>query len=72
MAKGKAKRKYDLAPAIEAVKRARLERESKGIYPAEFMRLTLTDDAYGVVKSMDNPTFREFVSTAIRRAARRR
>ena len=39
---------------------------------AEFMRLTLTDDAYAVVEGFDNPTFREFVSDAILRAAKRR
>lgn len=39
---------------------------------AEFMRLTLTDDAYAVVERFDNPTFREFVSDAILRAAKKR
>ncbi len=63
---------YDIEPALEAIRQKRLERESRGEFPAEFMRLTLTDDAYDIVKGMDNPTFREFVSSAIRRAARRR
>ena len=58
--------------AIEAIKRARLERESRGEFPAEFMRLSLTDDANEIVKGMSNAEFREFVSAAIRRAAKRR
>lgn len=65
-------KKYDLGPAIKAIRDKRLERESRGVFPAEFMRLSLTDDAYAVVKDMDNATFRQFVSLAIRRAARRR
>ena len=63
---------YDLKPALAAIRQKRLERESRGEFPAEFMRLSLTDDAYGIVKDMDNPTFREFVSAAIRKAARRK
>ena len=63
---------YDIKPALEAIRKKRLERESRGEFPAEFMRLSLTDDAYNIVKGMDNATFREFVSSAIRRAARRR
>ena len=63
---------YDIKPALEAIRQKRLERESRGEFLAEFMRLSLTDDAYDIVKGMDNPTFREFVSSAIRRAARRR
>ena len=63
---------YDFKPALEAIRQKRLERESRGEFPAEFMRLSLTDDAYDIVKGMDNPTFREFVSSAIRKAARRR
>lgn len=66
------KREYDLKPALDAIRQKRLERESRGEFPAEFMRLSLTDDAYDIVKGMDNPTFREFVSSAIRKAARRR
>ena len=62
---------YDIKPALEAIRKKRLERESRGEFPAEFMRLTLTDDAFEIVKGMDNPTFREFVSTAIRKAAKR-
>lgn len=38
----------------------------------KFMRLTLTDDAYSTVCSMENAVFREFVSEAILRAAKRR
>ena len=73
MPKGKTKkRKYVIEPALEAIRQKRLEREDRGIFPAEFMRLSLTEDAYNVVKDMDNKTFREFVSSAIRRAARRR
>jgi hypothetical protein len=33
--------------------------------PAEFMRLTLTADAYETVRKMSNSEFREFVSNAI-------
>ena len=43
-----------------------VERKTAGS-PAEFMRLTLTDDAYAVVRTMPNPDFREFVSSAILR-----
>lgn len=67
----KRERKYNTKPAIEATRKARLEREKRGEFPAEFMRLSLTDDAFEIVKGMDNPTFREFVSTAIRKAAKR-
>ena len=63
---------YDINPALKAIRQKRLERESRGEFPAEFMRLSLTDDAFDIVKGMDNPTFREFVSSAIRRAAKRR
>ena len=65
------KQKHNMQPALEAVRNARIERENKGIFPAEFMRLSLTDDAFNITKDMENPTFREFVSAAIRRAARR-
>lgn len=67
----KRERRYNTKPASEATRKARLERESRGEFPAEFMRLSLTDDAFEIVKGMDNPTFREFVSTAIRKAAKR-
>lgn len=70
MANKKRKIKYNLKPALEACRQKRLERESRGIFPAEFMRLSLTDDAYDIVSGMDNATFREFVSSAIRRAAK--
>lgn len=63
---------YDINPAIKAIRQKRLERESRGEFPAEFMRLSLTDDAYNVVKDMPNSDFREFVSSAIRKAAKRR
>ena len=63
---------YDINPALKAIRQKRLERESRGEFPAEFMRLSLTDDAFDIVKGMDNPTFREFVSSAIRKAAKRR
>lgn len=65
-------RKYNLEPALDAIRQKRLERESRGEFPAVFMRLSLTDDAYNIVKDMDNAMFREFVSSAIRKAARRR
>lgn len=39
--------------------------------PAVFMRLTLTDDAYAVVREMSNEEFRDFVSAAILQAKRR-
>lgn len=38
--------------------------------PAEFMRLTLTDEAYQMVSPLENRVFREFVSSAILRAAK--
>lgn len=38
----------------------------------EFMRLTLTDDAYWTIRPYDNPTCREFLSDAILRAAKKR
>ena len=63
---------YDLGPAIAALKRLRKERESRGEFPAEFMRLSLTSDAYEIVKGMSNAEFRDFVSTAIRKTAKRR
>lgn len=40
--------------------------------PCEFMRLTLTDDAFLKVRSFGNAVFREFVSEAILRAAKKR
>lgn len=40
--------------------------------PAEFMRLTVSDDALAVVVDMPNADFRAFVSTAILRAAKKR
>jgi hypothetical protein len=52
--------------AAEAHKRKRLEREAQGIFKAEFMRLTLTEDAYTIIKNLDSKTFRNFVSEAIR------
>lgn len=63
---------YDINPAIKAIRQKRLERESRGEFPAEFMRLSLTDDAYKIVKDMPNSDFREFVSSAIRKAAKLR
>ena len=38
----------------------------------QFMRLTLTDDAYWTIRPMENAIFREFVSEAILRAAKKR
>ena len=64
--------RYTNEAAIAATRRLRLERERRGIFPATFMRLCLTDDAYAVVKDMGNADFREFVSAAIRRAAKRK
>ena len=63
---------YDIGPAVAAIRRKREEREKRGEFPAEFMRLTLTKDAYAIVKNMGNAEFREFVSSAIRKAAARR
>ena len=40
--------------------------------PCEFMRLTLTDDAYYTIRHFANREFREFVSSAILRAANKR
>lgn len=39
--------------------------------PCEFMRLTLTDDAYWTIRPFDNKTFREFISDAVLRAAKK-
>ena len=58
--------------ASAAITRAREERERQGVFPAEFMRLSLTEDAYEIVKNMSNTEFREFASAAIRKAAKRR
>ena len=66
------KKGYDIGPAVAALKRLRLERESRGEFPAEFMRLSLTKDAFAIVSGMSNAEFREFVSAAIRRTAKRR
>ena len=63
---------FNIGPAVAALKRLREERESRGEFPAEFMRLSLTSDAFEIVKGMSNAEFREFVSTAIRKAAKRR
>ena len=52
--------------AAAANRAARLEREAKGIFKAVYVRLTLTDDAFAATKHMKNPTFRRFVSKAIR------
>ena len=58
--------------AAEANRAARLKREAMGIFKAVYVRLTLTDDAYAATKAMDNPTFRRFVSKAIRDYAKAR
>ncbi len=55
--------------ACEGKTRARLEREAQGIFPLEFMRLTLTDEAFAVVKEMSSTEFKDFVSEAIIHAA---
>ena len=39
--------------------------------PAEFMRMTFTGEAFDVVRRMGNPEFREFVSSAILKAAKK-
>lgn len=66
----------DITKAIKAAaaanRAARIKRESMGIFKAVYMRLTLTDDAYAATKDMDNPTFRHFVSNAIRDYAKER
>lgn len=72
MAKKHLGKGYDIKPAIKAIRQKRIERESRGEFPAEFMRLSLTDDAYNVVKDMSNSEFREFVSSAIRKTAKSR
>lgn len=71
--KGMTERALFLAKAItKEVKRC-----EKGTHPldevqtkerAEFMRLTLTEDAYQIVAEMPNSLFRCFVSSAIKRA----
>lgn len=56
--------------AQEANRRKRLEREAQGIFKAEFMRLTLTEEAYNIIKDMPSAEFREFASEAVRRKHR--
>lgn len=58
--------------AAAANRAARLAREAKGIFKPKFLRLTLTEDAYAATKDMDNATFRQFVSNAIREYAKAR
>lgn len=49
------------------------ERSKEGAdSPSEFMRLTLTDDAFAVVRKMSNAEFREFVSNAVFRKRKTR
>ena len=43
----------------------------EGLERGKFMRLTLTEEAFSTISPMENSTFREFVSEAIRRAARK-
>lgn len=62
--------KVDTSAACEAHRRNRLEREKRGEFPAVFMRLSLTSEAFDIVKGMPNSVFRKFASEAIRRAAR--
>lgn len=38
----------------------------------KFMRLTLTEDAYSTILPLGNPEFREFVSKAVLKAAKKR
>lgn len=56
--------------ACEGKTKARLAREAQGIFPLEFMRLTLTDEAFAVVGKMSSTEFKDFVSEAIIHAAR--
>ena len=66
----------DITKAVKAAaaanRAARIKRESMGIYKAVYVRLTLTEDSYAATKDMDNPTFRQFVSKAIRDYAKAR
>ena len=65
-------REASLERARKGLIAARLRREAKGIYPAEFMRLTLTEAANAITEKMSGLEFREFVSAAIHRAAKRK
>ena len=46
-------------------------RPKEGLGRGKFMRLTLTEDAFSVISPLENSKFREFVSEAIRRAAKK-
>ena len=78
--KGLVARGVFLSTAIvkEAERRARgrscgaYRRREAADAPAEFMRLTLTEDAYSATCGLKNAEFRDLVSSAILAAARRR
>ena len=62
----------DTSKATAAIIQMRKDREARGIFPARFMRLFLTDDAFRVTEKMDNAEFRRFVSDAVVRLAKKR
>lgn len=78
--KGMVPRAMFVSSAIiaEAERRAKHPPEHLEIPPrgkdvrGKFMRLTLTDDAYWTIRPLENAFFREFVSMAILRAAKKR
>ena len=69
-------KKQKVKPSTEAATAARiqgrLDREAAGIFPAVFMRLTLTEDAYNITKDMKGAEFREFASAAVLHLAKKR
>jgi hypothetical protein len=77
--KGMVSRAMFVSSAIlaEAERRAKnqpkvdIPQKGRGVR-GKFMRLTLTEDAFWTVCKMENAEFREFVSKAILRAAKRR
>lgn len=74
--KGLVPRAVFLSSAITEEAARRAKHPPKEMFPcegrAQFMRLTLTDDAYWTIRPLENALFREFVSEAILRAAKRR
>ena len=60
-----AERRAKNPPKVDIPKRGR------GV-SGQFMRLTLTEDAYSTILPLGNPEFREFVSKAVLMAAKKR
>lgn len=66
------KMKAALARANEIRLAKVAERHAKGFVRSVNIRLTLTEDAFAIVGSLPNAEARELISTAVRRAAKRR